>query len=404
MAIPYRWIIVAILWSSHVIYFLNYMTIGTLSPFIQPEFQLSVTQIGLLCSAVTIGSLASNIPAGMLSDAFGAKWIMVFGLVLIGCSELVICFLDSYVWIFLLLIFVGMGIGCNQTPASKAIIMWFSLKGRATAMGIKQTGVTIGGVAASFLLPLIALHCGSWRYSFKVAGIAALLCAVLILFLYVEPPRQPSDDNSWNVVSWKNNLLTLFKERDFIFIGLTGIFLMLTQFSFLAHFVLYATKVLGLPAKKAGAILGVAFFTGAIGRVAWSVSSDYLFGTGRRIVLTIIGAAGGVIAIAFIPLSGESSLLTIYALAALFGFTGLAWNAVYLTRVGEFPGRALAGVATGVNFVVVNIGAIAGPPLFGYFVDFTGGYRTSWFFTGMCLVMVAFLSEIQKKERMETES
>jgi ACS family hexuronate transporter-like MFS transporter len=403
MVIPYQWVIVAILWLSHVIYFLNYMTIGTLSPFVQPEFQLSATQIGLLCSAVTVGSLVSNIPAGMLSDTFGAKWIMVVGLILIGCSELVICFLDSYIWIFLFLILVGMGIGCNQTPASKAIIMWFSLKGRATAMGIKQTGVTLGGVLASFLLPFVALNCGSWRYSFKLAGIASLLCAVLVLFLYIEPPRHPAD-NSRDGISWKNNVLTLFKERDFIFIGLTGILLMLAQFSFLAHFVLYATKVLGLSVKKAGAILGVAFFTGAVGRVAWSISSDYLFGAGRRIVLTIIGATGAFITIAFISLSGESSLLTVYALAALFGFTGLAWNAVYLTRVGEFPGRALAGVATGVNFVVVNIGAIAGPPLFGYFVDFTGGYSTSWLFTGMCLAMVAFLSAIQKKERMLTES
>jgi len=403
MVIAYQWVIVAILWFSHVIYFLNYMTIGTLSPFIQPEFQLSTTQIGLLCSAVTIGSLASNIPAGMLSDAFGAKWIMVFGLMLIGCAEFVICFSDSYLWIFVFLIIVGIGVGCNQTPGSKAIIIWFSLKGRATAMGIKQTGVTIGGVVASFLLPFIALYCGSWRYSFKLAGVVTLLCAVIVLFFYKEPPRQPGG-SSGGGISWKNNFKTLFKERDFILIGLTGILLMLIQFSFLAHFVLYATKVLSLPVKKAGAILGVAFFAGAVGRVAWSVASDYLFGTGRRIVLTIIGAAGAVVTVAFIFLSGESPLWAIYAFAALFGFTGLAWNAVYLTRVGEFPGRALAGVATGINFVVVNIGAIVGPPLFGYFVDFTGGYATSWSFTGACLAMVAFLSGIQRKERMLTES
>lgn len=402
MVVPYQWVVVGTLWLSHVIYFLNYMTIGTLSPFIQPEFQLSATQIGLLCSAVTIGSLVSNIPAGLLSDTFGAKWIMVFGLILIGCSELVICLLDSYIWIFLLLTLVGMGIGCNQTPASKAIVIWFSLKGRATAMGIKQTGVTIGGVVASFLLPLIALHYGSWRYSFKLAGVTALLCAVLVLFLYIEPPRQPGD-NSRDTVSWKNNFLTLFKERDFLLIGLTGILLMLTQFSFLAHFVLYATKVLGFPVKKSGALLGIAFFTGAIGRIVWSVSSDYLFKTGRRVVLTIIGATGAVIAIAFVPLSGGSPLWIIYTLTILFGFTSLGWNAIYLTRVGEFPGRALAGVATGINFVIVNIGAIAGPPLFGYFVDVTGGYRISWFFTGVCLAMVAFLSKIQKKERMVVE-
>ena len=403
MAIPYQWIIISVLWLSHIIYFLNYMMIGTLSPFVQPEFQLTTAQVGLLCSAVTIGSLVSNIPAGMMSDTYGAKWIMVVGLILIGCCEFAISFFNSFIWVFVFLIFVGMGIGCNQTPANKAVIMWFSQKGRATAMGIKQTGVTLGGVVASFLLPVTALYFGSWRYSFKLAGVTALLAAVLILFCYTEPPRQPGDVSKGNT-SWKNSFLMLFKERDFIFICLSGIFLMFIQFSFLGHFVLYATKVLGLPVKKAGAILGVAFFAGALGRVVWSVSSDYLFGTGRRIVLSIIGAAGAFVTVAFIFLSADSPLWVIYTLAALFGFTGLGWNAVYLTKVGEFPGRALAGVATGLNFVIVNTGAIVGPPFFGYLVDLTGGYRASWFFTGCCMAMVAFLSELQKKERMLTES
>ena len=79
------------------------------------------------------------------------------------------------------------------------------------------------------------------------------------------------------------------------------------------------------------------------------------------------------------------------------------WNAVYLTAVGEFPGKALAGIATGVNFVMVSIGAVVGPPLFGYIVDRTSGYAESWLFTSLCMAAVAFLSLIQKKERLATQ-
>lgn len=96
------------------------------------------------------------------------------------------------------------------------------------------------------------------------------------------------------------------------------------------------------------------------------------------------------------PLTGLTFLCVIF-----FGLTGMSWNAVYLTLVGEFPKRELAGIATGIAFVITNIGVVMGPPLFGFFVDFTGEYTLSWFFLGFCMAMVAFLCKIQKKERME---
>ena len=58
--------------------------------------------------------------------------------------------------------------------------MWFPERGRATGIGIKQPGVSTGGALASFLLPALTLQFNSWRYSFAVAGLAAVGSALLV--------------------------------------------------------------------------------------------------------------------------------------------------------------------------------------------------------------------------------
>ena len=182
----YQWIILSILWFSHIVYFLNYLTVGTLAPLIQPELGLSSAQIGFLCSAITIGSMATQIPAGVLCDLIGVKWVMSLGLVVMGGASISMSWVHSYTGAFLVLMLLGLGIGCIQAPASKAIMTWFSSKGRATAMGIKQTGINIGGVLASILLPALALQFNSWRFSFRAAGFASLFSALLMLMFYKE--------------------------------------------------------------------------------------------------------------------------------------------------------------------------------------------------------------------------
>jgi hypothetical protein len=80
------------------------------------------------------------------------------------------------------------------------------------------------------------------------------------------------------------------------------------------------------------------------------------------------------------------------------GLTGLGWNAIHLTGVGEIAGGILAVTATGISFVITSPGAIPGPRLFGYFIDRSGTCTLSWCFPGLCMIFMVFLSIIQKKE------
>jgi MFS transporter, ACS family, hexuronate transporter len=402
MRVPYQWVIVGVIWVSHTIYFLNYMTIGTLAPLIKSELGISSARIGLLSGAISIGSMVSQIPVGALSDRFGAKWVMAAGLILIGLSSISVSAVSSYVVIFLLLMCLGAGIGANQTPGSKAIITWFPKKGRATGMGIKQTGINMGGILASFLLPVLALRFDTWRYPCALAGLAAILTALLIFFVYRDP-AQGAKVMGQGASGLRAASLLLLKNRDFLLVCGSGIFLMATQFAFATYFILYASSELSFPLHKCGVLLGLAFLSGALGRIGWSMLSDYLFMGKRNSLLVIVGVAGALTCVGLVALKEAGSSFLVYLSAIAFGLTGLGWNALYLTRVGELPGRDLAGIATGMAFVVSNIGAILGPPVFGYLVDVTGSYTVAWLFLGFCMAMVVLLSKLQGEERLTAE-
>jgi MFS family permease len=397
----YQWIILSILWFSHIVYFLNYLTVGTLAPLIQPELGLSSAQIGFLCSAITIGSMATQIPAGLLCDLIGVKWVMSLGLVVMGGASISMSWVHSYTGAFLVLMLLGLGIGCIQAPASKAIMTWFSSKGRATAMGIKQTGINIGGVLASILLPVLALQFNSWRFSFRAAGFASLFSALLVFIFYKE--SYTSYEDSFGMPFLKKSFLYLLSQRDFLLICLSGVLLMMTQYSFTTYFMLYANRILNISIHQSGALLGLAFGVGAFARVGWSLLSDYLLGEKRKPVLILIGIVASLTSTAFILLSSFPSKELLYLLVILFGLTGVGWNAIYLTMVGEISGEELTGIGTGISFLFSNLGVVIGPPLFGYLIDVTGEYHLSWVFIGLCMAMVALLNKVRRKEKIEDE-
>ena len=58
----------------------------------------------------------------------------------------------TYSIALLVLLIYGLANGIIGPAASKSILDWFPVVGRATAMGVKQTGVNFGGISAGILL------------------------------------------------------------------------------------------------------------------------------------------------------------------------------------------------------------------------------------------------------------
>jgi hypothetical protein len=194
-----------------------------------------------------------------------------------------------------------------------------STKGRATGMGIKQTGVSMGGILGPVLLPMVAWQCGSWRQAFVFAGTAAIGTALMISILYRDPADYQTGFQEKHGIG--SDMLQLLGNRDFVLVCFVGIFLMVTQFSLMAYLMLYASNELGLSLGKSGFLVSLLFIGGFLGRVGWSVASDYLFKGRRNIVLVVIGAVGTITTACFIGAERAGSNFPMYLLTILLGLT-----------------------------------------------------------------------------------
>jgi len=80
----------------------------------------------------------------------------------------------------------GFGCGCFPTVATKAVLHWFPLRERATAIGINQTSLNVAGVLTASALPTLALVYG-WRAAFIPVALIPIAASVAAYTLYREP-------------------------------------------------------------------------------------------------------------------------------------------------------------------------------------------------------------------------
>ncbi|KEF38681.1 sugar phosphate permease [Schinkia azotoformans MEV2011] len=149
----YKWVILFIAtFSQTCATFVTY-GMGPLATFYQKQFSLSQFETGLIVSAVNIGPIFSMLIFGNLMDKYGERWVVGIGSILLGINVLIAYTTNSYVLLLIILMFVGIWYGTAQPGGSSAIIKWFPNKHRGLAMGIRQTGIPIGGALASAILP-----------------------------------------------------------------------------------------------------------------------------------------------------------------------------------------------------------------------------------------------------------
>jgi len=142
--------------------------------------------------AASIGRLEGGFEApltGWLTDRFGPKWIVLFGVFLIGLSLILMNFIGS-LWAFYLVWGLALGMGINialSLPIDKALTNWF-VKKRGAALGIKNV---MSGFSGVLVLPLIAwmIVAYGWRSTCFIGGVVMLLAGIPLTLLFLKQQR-----------------------------------------------------------------------------------------------------------------------------------------------------------------------------------------------------------------------
>lgn len=383
----YRWFVLFLMWLAHLIYYFIYSSVGVLGPVLKTDMGLNNMKFGLLCGAIGVGTTAVQIPGGIWCDRFGIRAVMTIAFLFMAVSAFIFSLSTGFLISCTVLFSLGLAVGCMQIAAVKAIIDWFPFSGRATAMGIKQTGVNGGGVAGSLALPLLLGFYG-WHFIFKGMGVLAFLFALFSLALYRDTPGNRGEI-AHQPVRFSEAILFL-KQVHFVIVTVAGFVLLSVQFAFANYLVLYLNQSLGQSLELSGSILALSFAVGAIGRVGWGICSDYFF-RDREVGLAVIGGIGTGVCVVLGLIAPSTPAWVLYLLAIFFGLSLMGWMGIWLALVGELSQGKSTGLGIGLCLFFANLGLLVGPPLFGFLTDFSHSFFIAWLFLAFCMAMVSLL-------------
>lgn len=369
-----RWGLLALVTGAHTASAVSVLAVAPLAPLLRDDLGLTRAQIGLFLPSVYLGGVLMSLPAGWLTERLGGRRTLAGGLLLTSLAVGLAAWAPRFSAMLGALFLAGLGFAVVNPTTGKAIIERFPVSERGLAMGVKQTGLTLGGVTAALTLPALALAWG-WRVALAAAAATSLLGAALAAAGLrahetsratpaAEPPRFAE-------------VMQYFARPSFIVLLCCGLGLSVTQSSVLTYLALFARESLGMSVVAGGGLLAAAQAGGTLGRIGWGVVSDRLFGGRRRpglIINSLLGAAACLFFASGAALPGPMVAVT----AIIAGIGAFGWVGLYLALAAEVGGTRHVGLLTGVAVACSWSGVLVGPPLFGLLLEATGSYHWPW--------------------------
>jgi MFS family permease len=377
-----RWLILAMAtWTQASATLVTY-GVGPLSAIWKKEWHLSDAEAGLLVSAVQIGPLLSMLWIGHAMDRYGERWLISLGSVLLGLSFLLVLFTNHYILLLLALGLVGIWYGTAQPGGSKVILKWFSEKERGLAMGIRQSGIPIGGAIGGALIPLLSVRWG-WESAVAVQAALAISGGLLFLLMYRDPNRAMERDQR-EQPAFMERLKRIMANRQVWPVLGAGMVLVSLQMVIVGHLMLFFTHETKLGIVTAGQLLSTALIAGVAGRIFLGRFSDRWRGNNRiyPLHLSVWASLAGIGAVLLV--NEDWPLWSLTLLSAWLGFFGIGWFSSFLLAVAEHAPAGSEGMMVSYALTLNQVAIIAAPALFGLVVD-AGSHKVAW---GMLALLI----------------
>lgn len=343
---------------------------GALAVQMRVDLQFGVVGLGIAAATIRLSGVLASRPFGALADRIGPSAAMRIAVLMSMATSLLVTFwARDLTTLCIALAASGAANPLGQSGANILIARSVAANRRGLAFGLKQSALPLGTLIAGLTVPLIALTLG-WRFAF---GAIALLSAALAFAIpsveHIEQAR-PSDRSA--LVTPRAQLLLLAG----------GMLLAMMAGSSLTTFAVDGAVTAGLSPSSAGTLLVAGSIGSILVRVGVGLRADRRDEDHFRTVVTLIlmGSIGyGMLA------AGTTNLIIVGVMIGFafgWGFNGLFWHAI-IAMEPTAPGRV-----TGLVLPGGMMGAVIGPPVFGWIVE-AAGYSLAWLVAGGWALMGA---------------
>ncbi|HAY83846.1 MAG TPA: hypothetical protein DCY42_02675 [Chloroflexi bacterium] len=226
------------------------------SLYITQKFDVGMTQAGVLLGSFSFFGFIGSIIGGALTDKFGRKGIVLFGLVFSACSSIAFGLVREFSVFFTLAVFVGL-LSDVAGPAHQAMVAdLLPEERRAEGYSFMRMagnlawilGPTIGGFLAGY----------SYMIVFVIDAITSLIVAGIVFrFIPETKPEVESAEEPESIFKTILGYAEVFKDRLYLAIVVCLIFSTLAYGQIYSTLSVFLRDVHGLPESGYGSLMSI---------------------------------------------------------------------------------------------------------------------------------------------------
>lgn len=381
-AIPaLRWWIGGILFASTVINYIDRQTLSILAPYLKNEYKWTNVDYANLAIAFRVAYSLGQMACGRLMDRVGTRRGLTISVAWYSVVSVMTSLANGLASFTLFRFLLGAGESANWPGASKAVSEWFPKRERGLATALYDSGSSIGGAVAPFLVLSVYFRWG-WRVAFMIPGLLGSLWLIAWRWLYRPPEQHPRiseaerqmifldigepESSECTRMPWRD-LWKLPQTWGTIFArALTDpVWFFVTDW-----FPIYLVAK-GIPLKSGLLAVWIPFLAADLGNFFGGWASGFLIRRGwslgaARKALVVFGGLGVTL---LVPTIFTVDLYAITLLFALATFSYASFSTIANVLPADLYKSGSVASVSGLSGTAAGIGTIIAFKLIGYFSD-----------------------------------
>ena len=185
-----RWWIGGILFASTVINYVDRQTLSILAPYLKQDYHWTNVDYANIAIAFRIAYSLGQTVCGRLMDRVGTRRGLTISVTWYSIVSLMTSLANGFSSFAVFRFLLGAGESANWPGASKAVSEWFPKRERGLAAAFYDSGSSVGGAVAPFLILPVYFRWG-WRVAFVIPGLLGFLWLIAWRRLYHLPQDHP---------------------------------------------------------------------------------------------------------------------------------------------------------------------------------------------------------------------
>jgi ACS family hexuronate transporter-like MFS transporter len=407
-----RWWICALLFASTVINYIDRQTLSLLSPYLKQIYHWTNSDYANLLIGFRIAYSLGQTLCGRLMDRLGTRRGLTLSVLWYSLVSMATSLASGFYSFATFRFLLGAGESANWPGATKAVAEWFPKRERALATAFFDSGSSIGGAIAPFIVLPIYFRWG-WRPVFVLPGLLGLVWLFIWRKSYHKPqdhPRLSDAERQMILADSADQVLSVDRPRpgwfDLLKLPQTWGVIIARAFTdpvwyFIADWFPIYLVAKGISLRSGLIAIWIPFVAADLGNFFGGAASGYLIRKGwslgaARKALVVFGGIGVTLLIPTV-LTVNLGLITLLFALATFCYAAFSTIANVLPS-DLFASDSVASVS-GLSGTGAGLGTIVAFKLIGYLTDANQSMATHSFdsiiivaglvpFLGMILVLL----------------